>query len=83
MPMPDLPLARMASSAGIERMSSSWRVQSSRLALGRSIVLMTWMTLSFWPNARCAFATVWASTPCAASISSTAPSQAARLRETS
>ena len=35
--MPDLPLARMASSAGIVRMSSSCLRQRSRLALGRSI----------------------------------------------
>ena len=52
MPMPDFPLARIASSAGIVRMSSSCRVQSSRFALGRSILLMTGMTLSFCANAR-------------------------------
>ena len=83
MPIPALPLARIASSAGIVRMSSSCFRQSSRLALGRSILLMTGMTLSFCAKARCALATVWASTPWAASIRRTAPSQAARLRETS
>ena len=83
MPMPDLPLARIASSAGMVRMSSSCRRQSSRFALGKSILLITGMTLSFWAKAKWALATVCASTPCAASISSTAPSHAARLRETS
>ena len=41
------------------------------------------MTLSFCAKARWALATVCASTPWAASISSTAPSHAASLRETS
>jgi len=45
-PMPDLPLARMASSAGIARMSSSCFMHRSRFALGRSILLMTGMILS-------------------------------------
>ncbi len=83
MPIPDLPLARIASSAGIVRMSSSCFMHISRLALGKSILLITGMTLSFCEKARCALATVCASTPCAASMRSTAPSHAARLRETS
>jgi hypothetical protein len=83
MPMPDLPLARMASSAGIMRMSSSCCVQRSRLAEGRSILLMTGIILRPWAVARWALATVCASTPWAASMRSTAPSQAASERETS
>ena len=53
------------------------------LALGRSILLMTGRTSRSWSSARYTFASVCASIPCAASTTRIAPSQAARLLETS
>ncbi len=52
-------------------------------AAGRSILLTTGMISRLLSIARCALATVCASTPCAASTTSSAPSQAASERETS
>jgi hypothetical protein len=83
MPMPFFALARMASSAGMERTSSSCFCTVSMSALGRSILLMTGNELEPCLLARWTLATVCASTPCAASMMSSAPSQAERLRETS
>ncbi len=52
-------------------------------ALGRSILFSTGMTCKSASSARYRFASVWASIPCAASTSRTAPSQAASERDTS
>ena len=83
MPSPVLPDTSTASSAGIARSSSISCLTSSGWAEGRSILLMagTMSRLAF--IARLALETVWASTPWVASTTSTAPSQAARLRLTS
>ncbi len=56
---------------------------SGTLLAGRSILFSTGMISRSLSIARYALATVWASTPWVESTSSTAPSQAARLRETS
>ena len=76
-------LASLAVSAGIARMSSSCCLVCSTLACGRSILLITGMISRFCFIARCTLATVCASTPCAASMMSNAPSHALKLRETS
>ena len=52
-------------------------------ALGRSILLITGRISRSWSRARYTLASVWASMPWAASTTSTAPSQAARLLDTS
>ena len=83
MPMPCFALARIASSAGMARISSSCRITDGRSEFGRSILLITGMSLSFCFSARWTFATVCASTPCAASTMRSAPSHAASERETS
>ena len=64
-------------------MSEIWRRASSGCAPGRSILLMTGMISRLFSTARYAFASVCASTPCDASTSSSAPSQAASDRVTS
>ena len=56
---------------------------SAGRAAGRSILLTTGRTSSPLSTARYVFASVWASMPCEASTTSTAPSQADKLRETS
>ena len=78
-----LALAGMQSSAGMQRMSSSCFLHFGTSAAGRSILLRTGMMVRFCSIARCTLATVWASTPWAASTIRIAPSQAARVRETS
>ena len=83
MPMPSLALARMASSAGMARISSNCCLAMAPFACGRSILLMTGMMCSPCFIARCTLATVCASTPCAASMMSKAPSQALNDRDTS
>ena len=73
----------MASVASIASTSSISSATRSGSAAGRSILLMTG-TISKWLfRARLTFARVCASTPWAASTTSTAPSQAANERETS
>ena len=52
-------------------------------AAGRSILFSTGMTVRSFSIARYRLASVCASMPCAASTSSTAPSQAASDRDTS
>ena len=52
-------------------------------APGRSILFSTGTISSPASTARWALARVWASTPCDASTTSSAPWQAARLRDTS
>ena len=64
-------------------MSAIWRRASSGCAPGRSILLMTGMISRLFSTARYALASVCASTPCEASTSSSAPSQAASDRVTS
>ena len=83
MPSPVLPETHTASSAGIARSSSISSLTSSGWALGRSILLMAGTMSRFAFMARLALETVWASTPCVESTTSTAPSQAASERETS
>ena len=56
---------------------------SSVRAEGRSILLMTGMMLRSASNAWYRLARVWASMPCVASTTSTAPSQAFSARLTS
>eukprot|EP00964_Phaeocystis_antarctica_P059216 scaffold35161_cov64-Phaeocystis_antarctica.AAC.8 len=50
---------------------------------GRSILLSTGSTVSSLASASCTLAMVWASTPCDASTTNSAPSHAASERETS
>ena len=83
MPSPVLPDTQTASSAGMARSSSISSFTSSGWAEGRSILLMHGTMSRFAFMARFAFETVWASTPCVASTTSTAPSHAASERETS
>ena len=80
-PMPSLALAGMAVSPGIARMSSNCWLAWGTSACGRSILLITGMIVRFCFIARCTLATVWASTPCAASTDQQSPlarAQAAR-----
>ena len=72
-----------ASSAGMPMTSSISLRTRSGSALGRSILLITGTISSPASTARYVFASVCASMPCEASTTSTAPSHAARLRETS
>ena len=64
-------------------MSSISRSARSGSALGRSILFTTGTISSPAATASSAFATVCASTPCAASTTRIAPSQAASERDTS
>ena len=82
-PVPSLAEASRTSSRGMARMFSSSSITRSGWAEGRSILLMTGTMTSPWASARCTLASVWASMPWAASTTSTAPSQACRLRLTS
>ena len=63
--------------------SSTSEATLSGSAAGRSILLITGTISRSWSSAKYVFASVCASIPCDASIMSTAPSQAARERETS
>ena len=82
-PSPVLPLASTASSAGSASPSSISALTRSGSAAGRSILLMSGTISKSAFIASIAFATVWASTPCVASTTRTAPSHAAKLRPTS
>ena len=83
MPRPTFALMSGASDASRPMISSiSWRTSSGR-ALGRSILLMTGMISRLCSSAMYTLASVCASTPCVASTTSSAPSQAASARETS
>ena len=82
-PIPFFALALTASSPGIARMSSICFTTVGMSALGRSILLITGIRVSPCLLARCTLATVCASTPWAASTIRSAPSQAARERDTS
>jgi hypothetical protein len=72
-----------ASAAGIPTTSSISLITRSGSAFGRSTLLITGMISRSAATAASAFATVWASTPCAASTTSSTPSQAASDRDTS
>ena len=75
-PWPVFAEQRSADSRSSRRVfSSSSRISSGR-ACGRSTLLKTGMTSISWSIASVALATVCAWMPCAASISSSAPSQA-------
>ena len=63
--------------------SASWRAVPSGSACGRSILFTTGTISRLFSIARYAFASVCASIPCAASTTSSAPSQAWSERETS
>ena len=81
--MPDLALAKIASDASNPITSSISRFTRSGSALGKSILLMTGMISKSCSNAKYTLAKVCASTPCAASTTNRAPSQAAKERDTS
>ena len=84
MPMPSLALARIAVSAGDgQNVFQLLLAPAERWRAARSILLMTGMIVRFCFIARWTLATVCASTPCAASMISNAPSHALKLRETS
>ncbi len=72
-----------ASAAGRPMTSSISRRTLATSALGRSILLMTGTISRSWSMAMYTLASVCASTPCEASTTSSAPSQAASDRETS
>ena len=70
-------------SAGIPIMSSISFCVSSGLELGKSILFITGKISRLLSIARYTFASVWASPPCVLSTISIAPSQAAKLLDTS
>ena len=72
-----------ASMAGRPMMSSTSCLALAGSAAGRSILLNTGRISRSCSMARYVLARVWASTPWVASTTSTAPSQAARERDTS
>ena len=80
---PVLAEIRGDSSAGSPIISSISWITLCGSALGKSILLMTGKISKSLSNAKKTFANVWASTPWAASTTRTAPSQAAKERETS
>ena len=82
-PVPSLAEASSTSSRGMARTFSSSSITTSGWADGRSILLMTGISVSPWARARCTLASVWASMPWAASTTRIAPSQACRLWLTS
>ena len=82
-PIPDLAEHKTASEASKPMISSISCLTRSGSAEGKSILLITGMISRSCSKARYTFANVCASTPCAASTTSKAPSQAARERETS
>ena len=73
----------MAPEASIPMTCSICSWARSGSAPGRSILLRTGMISSPASEARCAFASVWASTPWLASTTRSAPWHAASERETS
>ena len=75
-PVPSFALARRTSSRGMARVSSSSSMTISGSALGRSILLMTGMTVRLCAMARWTLASVCASMPWVASTTRIAPSQA-------
>ena len=83
MPLPLLALTCRQSSAGRPKTCSTSMATLSGLAAGRSILLMTGMSVRSLETARYALATVWAWTPWVLSTTSTAPSHAFSARLTS
>ncbi len=82
-PIPAFALASVASVASMPTISSISLFTLSGSAEGRSILFITGMSSSPESTAKYALATVWASTPWEASTTSSAPSQASRLLDTS
>ena len=82
-PSPVLALTSAASCASMPMISSISFLTRSASAEARSILLMTGSTVRPCSTAVWQFATLCASTPWEASTTSSAPSQAARLRDTS
>ena len=82
-PAPVLALIRNTLSAGIPVTCSISKATSSGREAGRSTLLIAPITVRFCSRASRKFDRVCASMPCDASTTSTAPSQAARLRDTS
>ena len=82
-PSPVLPLIFRIESAGSPISSLTSPATRSGSAPGRSILFRHGISSSPDSTARYVLATVWASTPWEASTTSSAPSQAARERETS
>ena len=81
--MPAFADASTASEASRPITSSISCLTRSGSALGKSILLITGTISKSLSSAKYTFASVCASIPCAASTTRIAPSQAARLRETS
>ncbi len=82
-PAPVLPEVRSTSSGSQPTRPAISSAYFSGWAAGRSILLSTGMISRSLPIAMYRLASVCASMPCAASTSSTAPSQAASERDTS
>ena len=80
---PDLADIHGASCAGIPIISSISFFISSGLAFGKSILFNTGKISKLLSSAKYTFASVCASTPCEESTTSTAPSHAAKLLDTS
>src|SRR5919198_86293 len=78
-PSPVLPEIRLMVSGGSPSSSETSSATRSGSAPGRSILFRQGISSSPASTARYVFATVWASTPCEASTTSSAPSHAARL----
>ena len=83
MPIPRLAEQSTASEQSRPTSSSISALTRSGSAPGRSILLSTGMISRSFSTARYTLASVWASTPCEASTTSSAPSHAAMLRLTS
>ena len=83
MPIPSFALTAIAIEASIPKTSSISCFTRSTSAEGKSILLIIGMISKFCSIARYTFARVCASTPCVASTIKSAPSQAARERDTS
>lgn len=82
-PLPSLALIGMASLASSVNTSEIECFVPSTSALDRSILLMTGIIVNLLASAKFTLAIVWACTPWVASTNKRAPSQAAKLRETS
>ena len=82
-PTPFLALQRIISSSLNPKLSINSFFTLSISALGKSILFITGIIVKSFSIARYRLARVWASIPCAASTTSSAPSQAARLLDTS
>ena len=82
-PIPFLALVKTISSSLNPSVSINSLFTFSGSAFGRSILLITGIIVKLLSRARYKLASVWASIPCAASTTKIAPSQAAKLLDTS